>query len=196
MPQVAAPAIPPDSVRETLAAVFAQRDYHRPLRRSVWQYLVGVWNDAMRAFFSAFREIPWVKWAVIGAALVIIATIVARVLFVRRLRRTPERTSHPSATVTDPWIVSRAHAAAGRYVEAVHALYLALLESVALTDRLALDPAKTVGDYSRELRAASSRTLPVFREFARVYEPVVWGSRDCDRKCYDTLAAIAARVAT
>ncbi len=187
--------IPPDSVRETVAAVFTQSDYYRPLRRSVWQYLVGVWNDAVRMFFSAFRDVPWVKWLVIGTVAIVIASIVARILFVRKVQHATSISSRTSSLAGDPWTAARDHAAAGRYLDAVHALYLALLESLARTDRLALDPAKTVGDYSRELRAASSRTLPVFRDFARVYEPIVWGSRDCDRKCYDTLAAIAERVA-
>ena len=194
MLQGVVPAIPPDSVRETVAAVFAQSDYYRPLRRSVWQYVVGVWNDAVRMFFTAFRDVPWVKWLVIGTAAIVIATIIARMLFVRKVQHSTTISSRTSSFAGDPSTVARGHAAAGRYLDAVHALYLALLESLARTDRLTLDPAKTVGDYSRELRAASSRTLPVFRDFARVYEPVVWGSRDCDQKCYDTLTAIAERV--
>jgi len=194
MLQGAVTAIPPDSIRETVAAVFTQRDYYRPLRRSVWQYLAGVWNDAVRAFLAAFSDVPWVKWLVIGTAAIIIATIIARMLFVRKVQRATTKLPSALSPAGDPWIAARGHAAAGRYLDAVHALYLALLESLARTDRVALNPAKTVGDYSRELRAASSRTLPLFRDFARVYEPVVWGSRDCDRKCYDTLAAIAERV--
>lgn len=188
------PALPPDSVRETLAAVFAQRDYHRPLRRSVWQFVVGVWNDVMRALFSALRDVPWVKWAVIGTALLVLSAIIARLLFKRQVRHSMGQSTGCSSPQHDPWSVARGLAAAGDYLGAVHALYLALLESVALADRLTLDPAKTVGDYTRELRASSSARLPLFREFARIYEPVVWGSRNCDRYCYDTLAAIASRV--
>ena len=95
----------------------------------------------------------------------------------------------------NPWDLARSHAAAGRYIEAVHALYLALLDSIATTDRISLDPAKTVGDYRRELRSAASARLPLFSEFAVAYEPVVWGSLDCDRERYETLEAIVGRSA-
>lgn len=195
MLQGAPPELAPDSVRETLAAVFQQGVYHRPLRRSLWQYIVGWWHDMMRALFGAMREIPWAQWAVIGAAVLVILLVIARVLFLRRARDpgTAGRLSQQSSQAADPWTVARKHAAAGRYLDAAHALYLAMLESVASRDRLSLDPAKTVGDYARELRAASSARLPGFREFARAYEPVVWGSRDCSKERYEALEAIAGR---
>ena len=95
----------------------------------------------------------------------------------------------------DPWTVAYEAARNGSYVNAAHALYAAVLQSLARSDRVLIDPAKTVGDYTRELRRISSRSLPLYRDFARLYEPVVWGSRECDGERFKQLSGIASRLA-
>ncbi len=94
----------------------------------------------------------------------------------------------------DPWVEAQALAAQGRYTEAAHALYSALLARVAARTSLRLDPSKTAGDYARDLRTAGPAAWGPFRDFARSYEVVVYGLGTCDRARFETLAALAGRL--
>jgi hypothetical protein len=87
-------------------------------------------------------------------------------------------------------------AAAGQYTDAAHALYAALLEGVARREQLRLHPSKTAGDYLRELRRRSSQLVPTFRDFARLYEVVVYGLGSCDRDRYERLYVLATGMLT
>ncbi len=91
----------------------------------------------------------------------------------------------------DPWARAQQEAAAGRYTDAAHLLYQAILVALAGRERLRLHPSKTVGDYARELRARSSSAFPGYREFARLYETVVYGLQHCDRERWERLQALA-----
>jgi hypothetical protein len=91
----------------------------------------------------------------------------------------------------DRWAEAQRLAAAGQYTEAAHALYAALLESIARGEELHLHPSKTVGDYARELRRRSSALLPRYRDFARSYEVVVYGLGICDQDRYERLYSLA-----
>jgi hypothetical protein len=91
----------------------------------------------------------------------------------------------------DPWTEAQRLATDGRYTDAAHALYAALLEGLARREDLRLDPSKTVGDYRRELRHRSSPFMPTFRDFARLYEVVVYGLGFCDRERYERLYVLA-----
>ena len=77
---------------------------------------------------------------------------------------------------------------------AAHALWLALLDGLATREEVRLHPAKTIGDYLRELRARSSALLPTVRDFARLYEMVAYGFRECDEARYERLHALATAV--
>ena len=46
--------------------------------------------------------------------------------------------------------------------------------------RIRLHPSKTVGDYARDLRRVQSPLAPRYREFARLYEVVIYGVGTCD----------------
>jgi hypothetical protein len=94
----------------------------------------------------------------------------------------------------DPWVAAQELAASGDFTAAAHALYLALLDGLARREQLRLHPAKTVGDYLRELRGRSSTLLPTVRDFARLYELVAYGFRECDAARYARLHALAADV--
>ena len=94
----------------------------------------------------------------------------------------------------DPWATAQELAAKGEFTMAAHALYLALLEGLAAREQVRLHPAKTIGDYLRELRARSSSVLPTVRDFARSYEMVAYGFRECDATRYERLQALAVSV--
>ena len=94
----------------------------------------------------------------------------------------------------DPWITAQELAAAGDFTRAAHALYLALLEGLARREEVRVHPAKTIGDYLRELRSRSSALLPKVRDFARLYELVAYGFSECDADRYQRLHALASDV--
>ena len=98
------------------------------------------------------------------------------------------------AEAGDPWALAQRLAAEGRYTEAAHALYGALLARVAARVTLRLHPSKTAGDYARELRRAAPSIYGPFREFARSYEVVIYGIRECDRPRFDGLIDLAGRI--
>lgn len=98
------------------------------------------------------------------------------------------------AGAQDPWLTAQSLAASGNFTLAAHALYLALLDGLARREQVRLHPAKTIGDYLRELRSRSSTLLPTVRDFARLYELVAYGFRECDAARYERLHALAAAV--
>ena len=156
------------------------------MKQSLWAELVNLIGRALGWMLRTVREVPAIKWVLLGIAGALVAGIIGKAAYASRARRYYRGGTESSAGV-DPWVRAREAAAAGRFVEAAHLLYLALIEAVALRERLRLHPAKTIGDYTRDLRRSTSPVLPVFREFARIYEPIVWGSGECDRAAYERL---------
>ena len=94
----------------------------------------------------------------------------------------------------DPWVTAQELAGRGEFTMAAHALYLALLDGLARREQVRVHPAKTIGDYLRELRSRSSTLLPTVRDFARSYELVAYGFRECDAARYERLHALASAV--
>lgn len=99
-----------------------------------------------------------------------------------------------SADLKDPWALAQRLATEGRYTEAAHALYGALLARVAARVPLRLHPSKTAGDYARDLRGTAPTIFGPFREFARSYEVVIYGLGTCDRSRFDGLIDLAGRI--
>jgi len=99
-----------------------------------------------------------------------------------------------SAESGDPWALAQRLAAEGRYTEAAHALYGALLARVAARVPLRLHPSKTAGDYARDLRGTAPSIYGPFREFARSYEVVIYGLGECDRPRFEGLIDLAGRI--
>ena len=85
---------------------------------------------------------------------------------------------------------ARRAAAEGRLREASLALYNALVLRLDARGALRFDPAKTPGDYRREVRADPEVARP-FAAFVRGFEPVVFGGRALDPDGYERLRAAA-----
>ena len=186
------------AIRDTIAAVFRDHAYDRGIRESLWQRFAA-W---VARRFAELRELldssPGLGWALAVVTALLLVAIVARAVWVARLRarRRAELDAMGaggarSRALGDPWQLAQRNAAEGRYTEAAHLLYLALLEAVARRERIRLHPSKTVGDYARELRRNSSSLFARYREFARSYETVVYGLGTCDRERWERLDALA-----
>ena len=188
--------IPAAAARDTVAAVFRQPAYDRSLRETLWSrvlaWLAG-WFGRLSDAASGSRVLYWASIALLASLVVLVVARVAYVAYARReWSEGGARRRAAGARGGDPWVLARELSQAGRFTEAAHALYAALLARLAQSERLRLHPSKTAGDYARELRARSSPAFPRFRDFARAYDVVVYGLGWCDRERYERLYALAA----
>ena len=185
-------------IADTVAAVFSQAEYARSLRESLFSRLVEVLYRAWLWFRGLASTDPGMYWVSMIVLSLILLAVVGRIAWVIRARqvrlaRLAAEAGGPAraAAQRDPWLVAQQEAARGNFTDAAHALYLALLESLARRGQLRLHPAKTIGDYVRELRGKSSAFFDGFREFSRSYERVVYGLGACDRERFERLRELA-----
>jgi hypothetical protein len=200
MLQTTAP-IPEDRIRQVVDSVFRAGDYNRA---TLWarfvDWLHELWLRIL-ALLDPLRQrmhaSPVLYWTLLSLLAVALLAIIARWLYLwrARSRRGAAGLGWELASFRrngrDPWSRAQELAAAGEFTDAAHALYGALLEAAARQQQLRLHPSKTVGDYVRELRGASSSLFARFREFARSYETVIYGIGFCDRERFERLRALA-----
>jgi len=189
--------IPADSLSRVIATVFRQPEYHRSLRRTLAEDILHWIGSLFRYVQSALDAHPVSKFLLFSIVLGLIASIAMRAIYARRMSDSYFPAPSPSlgaADGRDPLTAAQAAASLGNYLDAAHLLYLAVLQALARSDRLAIESAKTVGDYSRELRRSSSASFNLYREFARIYEPIVWGSHSCDGREFEQLSRIASNL--
>ena len=144
------------------------------------------------------RGSPYAFWTVVIVAIIIAVAIAGRLAFVSYMRRKrgigARHASSGGAPVgfgRDPWSTPQQHAANGDFTAAAHALYAALLATIARRGLVRLHPSKTAGDYARELRGRSASGFTLFRDFARAYDVVVYGTGVCDRERWERLQQLA-----
>ena len=185
------PAIGDSAIVDTVAAVFRSPELNPGGR---WRFPSPFWW----AKYLDFSLDPALARR-IGLALVVIIAIVALIQYARKrmLDREPRMGAGDimrSGRSRDAWTVAQELAAAGDFTGAAHALYIALIGTLAKRDLLRLHPSKTIGDYLRELRRRPSAPIGDVHDFARTYELVAYGLRPCDADRYARLHALAARV--
>jgi hypothetical protein len=193
--------LPAPAVRDSIAAVFRQPAYDRSLARSLWSRIAETLARWAAQAFDAFQRSPALTRTVLVLAVLIVLLFCARLAYVAYLERGRGASlgglgTRGGARRGDPWEAAQRLAARGEYTEAAHLLYAALLEAVARRERIRLHPSKTVGDYTRELRRQASPLWPPFRDFARVYEVVVYGIGTCDRERWERLDGMARTMIT
>lgn len=186
------PAVAQPAIADTVAAIFSEPEFNP---RSLWG-LPSMWWWTKYLDFSLDRATAWR----LGVALLVIAALAGLAYYLRR--RLHDRDAAGAAgemlrsglRSRDPWAAAQELAAQGDFTGAAHALYVALLGSLARRDLLRLHPSKTIGDYLRELRRRPAAPVQTVHEFARTYEIVAYGLRACDADRYARLHALAARV--
>lgn len=192
----AATLLDPDAVRDTIAQVFLHAGYDQSLRQSLGDRLLSWLARWITTAVDAIRASADVRWIVIAIAALVVATVLARAVWLSmaQARHAAGIRSRAVRRGPDPWKEAAELAARGRHTEAAHLLYLASLEAVARRHRIALHPARTAGEYERELRARGSTTLPAFTAFVSAYEREVWRSGAVDSSTWERLHALAAAV--
>ena len=186
------------AIADTVAAVLRSRPFLDNERISLGQ-LVAQWlvSIVMRllGFASTHPAVGFVLRLALGIATIAVVARVAFALFTRYAPASSGRHRRDLGHGTDWW--QRAHELASHddYTGAAHALYLALLGSVAHRGLITLHESKTTGDYLRELRRRpDSVDLPLFTDFTRSYETVIYGLGTCDRERYTRLDTLAGNI--
>lgn len=186
----------PSVVHDSLASVIATGDYARGLRDTLFLRFVNWLERAIGRAIDAAGDIQAVRWAAIALLAVIVAAAVARIVWYwvlerRALQRLERAAGARLAGGEDPLLAARRAAGSGDHTAAAHLLYRALLMRLAGRERLRLHPAKTSGDYARELRSRNSKVAAPFREFSRLYERAVYGSADVNPAMWEQLHSLA-----
>ena len=197
--------VPETAIRDTMAAVFRQPGFARERPSWIaaqvdrfWTWLGNVLRSIFGPLFRSRETNPLLFWILVAIIALVFLAIVARLGYVSYLRRAQGIDARAfagggglQARGGDPRLLAQQLAARGNFTDAAHALYMALLEAVARRGLIKLHPSKTVGDYVRELRGRSSAIYARFRDFARAYEVVVYGTGYGDRERYERLYALA-----
>ena len=185
------------AVRDTIAAVFTHPGYDQSLRQSVGERLLEWIFRLIAAVLEALRGSADIRWIVIGAAALIVTVVLARAAFLAAAS-THAKSLRPSAArgrAVSPWTTAASAAAAAQYTEAAHLLYAAVLDSLASHHRIVLHPARTAGEYRRDLEVRGPGALPAFTAFIRAYERAIWGIRACSQEDYARLLELATHAA-
>lgn len=188
--------LPASVVRDTLDRVFADPAFARGIRETLLTRAFRWLADLFDRIVSAGASSPLVRWTAIAILSLLVAAVVARLLWTIVLeRRALARLATLGADGVRgeaPYAAALRAADGGEYTAAAHSLYHALVLGVMRRERVRLHPAKTAGDYTRELRARQSTTYLGFRAFARAYEYAVYGGERVDAAGWKQLHALAA----
>ena len=178
------------AVHDTVAAIIRDGGYGRTLTQSLLGRFLQFVVDRIAELLAFVRGIPSLRLLTIGVTLALLVGILARIVTARRLRDELRRGRGGGVlgtTRVDPWLRAQALAKEGRYAEAVHALYAAVIDELAAGQSIRVDSSKTSGDYARELRRAGSPVASAFRSFARRVDRTIYGLRECTAQDFDSL---------
>jgi hypothetical protein len=184
------------AIADTVAAVFRSKDFADRHTISIGE-IIAQWIWSIFTRFLGFAASHPIVGLVLRFFLGAVALIVlARIAYGLLLHYSPSaigRERLDAGRGTDWFRVAQEYASQQDYTGAAHALYLALLGSVARRGLVSLHESKTTGDYLRELRRKPDAIdLPRFADFTRSYETVIYGIGTCDADRYARLNALAA----
>jgi hypothetical protein len=183
----------PRQVHDTVAAIAAQHDFAGQRESLLGRFVrfiarkLGDLLDLVRGSADARAVIA----VVVG---LLVAIVIARIVIERRAseRRARLRVrGGPGGGREDGWRLARSLADEGRFTDASHVLYAALIDSLVGAGALTYHRAKTAGDYARALRRANSPAASDFRDFVRDFERAVFGHHSPSREDFERLAAQA-----
>ena len=180
---------PAQAVHDTVAAIMRDAAYRRSLSESLWDRF---WAWVGRIFgdvLASVRGSTPLRYGLLAAAILLVLVVVARIIVNRRAQTAADAAIVAARRVVrgDPFADAERAAAEGRYTDAAHALYQAVLDSLARGARVRIHRAKTTGDYARELRMSGSPSYGAFRSFGRMFDRIIFGRGECDESGYRAL---------
>jgi hypothetical protein len=189
---------PATAIHDTVAVIVRQDVYQRRLGRSIADRVSAWLLDQLGALFDVIAGTPAARAITLFVTALLVAALAARILFAARFADRPlrvaargaDRSLRHAPTLDE----ARSLARAGRYVDAMHVLYGAILDALAQRRLIRLHASKTSGDFARELRAREHPALDPFRLFARRFDRLFYGHDACDGPAFDALLGDAERV--
>jgi heme exporter protein D len=192
--QVAERGWPPTAVHDSVQAVLRDPAFQRSLRRTLLDRMLLWLGDWWDRLVKAMHHLPSTRSIGLTiVALVVLFVVVRTIMSARARTEDVARQGRRRTTTTqdDPWQAAEALGSEGRFEEAAHALYRGVLVTIARTERIRLDPSRTSGDYSRELRRRGSASATHFRAFTRRFESAVYGHERCTADIIAELRALS-----
>ena len=186
------------AIHDTVDVIARQPAYAVPLRRSLLGRLFGWLLERFADLIQLFRGSRDLRIAAIVAAALILVAIIGRIVVARQIdtvrRRGAFAADFGKGERRDFWKLARELAAKGDHVAASHALYAAVIDSLARTGAITFHSSKTSGDYARELFRRGAANATEFRAFARYFDRVVYGAGTVAADDYARLSDIAERL--
>ena len=186
---------PDAAVHDSIQAVLRDPAFRRSLRRSLADRLLLWLSHGFERLLALMKHLPSARSLALGFAVLIAAFVVLRLMLAARARdaggeRVVARGT--SAQGDDPWVSADLLASAGRFEDAAHALYRGVILALGRMERLRLDPARTSGDYARELRRRRATSFGAFRAFTSRFDVVVYGHGQPDATAIAQLRELSA----
>lgn len=183
-------------MRDTVRAIVDAAGYRRSIRTSLVERLWLWFSNLLDRMFDAVGALPHGRTIALVAVGVIVVLVAGRIVLASRLgvddldADGERRGGARARSLAD----ADRLAAEGSYLDAVHALYRVVLETLARRHGIRLHASKTSGDYVRELRRRGSSAHQPFRQFTRRHDRIVFGFATCDAQGWAMLRADADRV--
>lgn len=182
---------PAQAIHDTVAAIMRQPAYQRSLRTSMLERLTRWFGELLVGIIRTVGGAPVARRIAIAAAAVLVILVILRLAYASQIRKGPAplralAPARPGGSI-DAWRLAEHLAAGGDYTGAAHALYNALIESLAVHGELRVHHSRTIGEYTRELRAHGSEAYAGFTAFRRRYERTMFRTFECDAESYTAL---------
>jgi len=182
-------------IHDTVAAIVRQAAYAVPIRQTLLGRVLNFIGDEFRDLIRLLGGFHNARLIVIVAVALLVLAVAGRIIVGRRLelrRRTAGSLQIVGSARRDYWALAAELEQRGDFVAASHALYLAVLETLARSGAVTFHASKTVGDYVRELKQRRSDSLEAFRQFGDRFERDVFGAQPPNAATYRQLAELAA----
>jgi hypothetical protein len=184
-------------IHDSVAAIAKQPAYATSLRQSLFGRFLRFVFDRLSDLQRLLGGSSSARFVAIAAVALIVAVIIGRIVIARRIEEQRGRIRAGRVGTrgrTDYWASARELANAGDYAAACHALYAAVLESLARSGTVRVHASKTSGDYSRELARRAAIAATPFAAFARQFERTVFSTESVTAEDFDRLSAAASRI--
>lgn len=185
------PPWPDDAVHDTVAVIARQAVYQRAVGQTLMNQLLAWIGRIITEVAALFRGSGVGRAITIAGIVLLAALVIARfilsTLASREHRSRAAGVRGMSSHASDPWGDAERLAIAGRFTEAAHAVFAALLLAFAARGELRLHGSKTTGDYARELRRRGAAGEPGFRAFRARYDRIIYGVGECSQEEYAAL---------
>lgn len=181
---------PPAQVQDTINRIVARGAYQRDLGETLLGRLVRWFFHQLDRMIEGAANALGTREVVYGILLVLAVLLLIRLVLDLRAEfdgQSLARSRRTGARVSDPWGEAERLAQAGRYTDAAHALFGALLGALGARGELRVHASKTAGDYARELKRRNAPSAPRFQSFRGRYDRAIYGDGEVSAEGYRAL---------